>query len=75
MKFEIYHQLGFRFQWNLQSIEEDATGDGVILGPRYMGRETIEALNRKVKKMGIFDPRFFLPDTASVVNLTLLYIW
>lgn len=64
MKFKVYHQLGFRFQWNIQSIEEDATGDGVILAPRYMGREIIEGLKRKLKNQAIFDPQFFLPDTA-----------
>jgi hypothetical protein len=64
MKLEVYHQLGFRFQWNFQSIKEDGTGDGVILAPRYIGREYIEALNRKPKKKAIFDPQFFLPDTA-----------
>ena len=63
MIFEIYHQLGFRFQWNFQSIEEDDTGHGVILAPRYMERDKIETLKNKVKKKALFDPQFFLPDT------------
>jgi hypothetical protein len=64
MKFEIYHQLAFRYQWNIQSLEEDCTGDGLILAPRYMGREYIQGLKRRLKKKAIFDPQFFLPDTA-----------
>lgn len=28
MKFEIYHQLGHRYNWNIESIVQDKIGDG-----------------------------------------------
>ena len=61
MKLEIYHQLGFRHQWNLQSIADDGTGDGIIIGARSLEREKVEALPLAVRKQAIFDPQFFLP--------------
>jgi hypothetical protein len=33
MTFQIYHQLGHNFIWNLDSIRADSSGDGVIIGP------------------------------------------
>lgn len=61
MRLEIYHQLGFRFKWNLQSLEEDSTGDGVIIAPRFMKRDTVESLDDSIRQSAIFDPQFFLP--------------
>jgi hypothetical protein len=61
MKFEIYHQAGFRHQWNLQSIKDDGTGDGIIIGARSLEKNKVEELPLKVRKTVIFDPQFFLP--------------
>jgi len=60
---EIYHQLGYRYKWNLQSLADDATGDGVIIGPRHMKQEVVEKLPASVRAQAIFDPQFFLPGT------------
>lgn len=62
MSFQIYHQLGFRYNWNFDSLAEDNTGDGVILAPRYMDRRKVEDLGEDCKKHAIFDPQFFLPN-------------
>lgn len=60
---EIYHQLGHNFSWNIESLHEDNTGDGLILAPRYMNRKRIEELGTALRGMSIFDPQFFLPNT------------
>jgi hypothetical protein len=65
MSFEIYHQLGFRYPWNLQSIKDDGTGDGVIVAPRSMEREKVEQLDTATRQRAIFDPQFFLPATPK----------
>jgi hypothetical protein len=61
MKLDIYHQAGFRHQWNLQSINEDGTGYGIIIGARSLEKDKVEELPLKVRKKAIFDPQFFLP--------------
>lgn len=60
---KLYHQLGFRYQWNLESLQFDGVGDGVIVGPRYMEKSRVEALPEEVRKSSLFDPQFFLPAT------------
>ena len=62
MNLDVYHQLGYRYQWNLQSLKDDHTGDGVILAPRYMSPEVIRGLNPGIRRNAIFDPQFFLPE-------------
>ncbi|WP_130646598.1 hypothetical protein [Methanofollis fontis] len=57
MRFEIYHQLGFRENWNIQSILEDNTGDGVIISPRSMDQAKVEKLDNNIKEKAIFDPQ------------------
>jgi hypothetical protein len=65
VKFEIYHQLGFRHQWNLQSINDDTAGDGIIIAARSLERSKVEGLPAAVRKQAIFDPQFFLPAVAK----------
>lgn len=61
---EIYHQLGFRYQWNLKSLENDGTGDGVIIGPRYMAKDVVENLPLPLRQKSLFDPQYFVPGAA-----------
>ena len=61
MKTQIYHQLGYRDKWNLQSIKDDNSGDGIIIAPRYMDKTYVEGLDEETKNSAIFDPQFFLP--------------
>lgn len=60
----ILHQLGHRYQWSLSSIETDDTGDGVIIGPRYMSPEKVREIPLDVRTQSLFDPQFFLPHSA-----------
>src|ERR1700749_77828 len=61
---EIYHQLGFQYSWNLASLKDDDTGTGVIFTPKFMGPKDIAKLQLRTISSGIFDPQFFLPNTA-----------
>lgn len=60
---KIYHQVGHNSNWNMESHGDDGAGDGLILAPRYMRREKIEALGITLKNRSYFDPQWFLPDT------------
>ncbi len=62
MKFEIYHQLGHNHIWNLQSIEKDKTGDGIIISPRHMKLNKVEGLSGEIKNSAVFDPQYFCPS-------------
>ncbi len=61
----IYHQLGFRFKWNIDSIQNEFTGDGVIISPRYMSPDDVNKLPVNIKNYSFFDPQFFLPSSAK----------
>ena len=64
MNFEIYHQLGHNYVWNIDSITKDKAGDGIIVGPRNIEREKVEKLPKNLRRRAIFDPQFFLPSVA-----------
>jgi hypothetical protein len=65
MTLEIFHQLGFRYSWNFQSLENDNTGKGVIISPRHMDISFVEGLSNETKQAAIFDPQFFIPGTQK----------
>lgn len=60
----LYHQLGHRFQWSLASIRTDDTGEGVIVGPRYMAPAKVCDIPTSLRRNSLFDPQFFLPNSA-----------
>lgn len=64
MSLEIYHQLGWQYIWNLQSITDDGTGDGVIWCPKFMGPDLVASLPSELVSGAIFDPQFFMPREA-----------
>ncbi|MGA2122506.1 MAG: hypothetical protein ABSG49_10790 [Methanoregula sp.] len=64
MTFEIYHQLGHRDVWSLQSIDEDQTGDGVIISPRSRSMPRVEKLGDSIKRKAIFDPQILNPKVV-----------
>jgi hypothetical protein len=63
MEFQIYHQLGFRHTWNIDSINTNNTGDGIIVSPKHICPEDVEGLNFPANKT-IFDPQFFIPSDS-----------
>ncbi|MEX1143202.1 MAG: hypothetical protein WEC16_00030 [Anaerolineales bacterium] len=65
MSFEIYHQLGFRDSWNLQSIHDDNTADGIIISPRHMDSIKVRELPAEIRETAIFDPQFYIPSVPK----------
>jgi hypothetical protein len=64
VNLEIYHQLGHNYTWNLQSLRQDQTGQGLIFAPRFMSPQDIAEIDTAIVQNSIFDPQFFLPRTA-----------
>lgn len=65
MSIDIFHQLGFRYQWNFQSYNDDNVGNGFILAPSYMDKNEVENLPEAIKRISIFDPQFFSPNVQK----------
>jgi hypothetical protein len=65
VSFELYHQLGHNYSWNLQSIKHDSAGQGVILGPKNIEKTKVEKLPVVLRTGAIFDPQFFAPATPK----------
>lgn len=61
----LLHQLGHRYSWNLESLAQAGTGDGVIVGPRYIERAKVLALPVALRGVSLFDPQFYLPHSAQ----------
>ena len=61
MSFEFYHQVGYNYVWNLDSLKHDNAGDGAILAPRHMEKNKVEKLPVVHRTQAIFDPQFFAP--------------
>jgi hypothetical protein len=62
---EVFHQLGHRFRWSIDSLLEDGTGDGIIAAARYMDPSRIAQLPTDLRVRSIFDPQFFLPGSTQ----------
>ena len=55
-KIQIFHQCGFRFQWNKEIYESKKIGDGFIISPLDMSNETLD--NFDIKE-SFLDPQFY----------------
>jgi hypothetical protein len=62
---KIYHQLGHRYKWNLESYRSEQTGNGVIIAPRYIDITKVRDLPSEVRDSSIFDPQFYLPQSSK----------
>lgn len=60
---KILHQLGFRQNWNFDSLSADESGSGVICAPRYMTPSEIEQMPSELRSSSLFDPQFFIPSS------------
>jgi hypothetical protein len=61
MKFKIFHQLGHNDVWSIQSINQENTGDGIIISPKNRKAKNVEGLGASIKAKAIFDPQMFFP--------------
>src|SRR5947209_630794 len=64
MTLEVYQQIGYRDVWNFDGLITDRAGEGLIFSPRFMGPKDIALVDSRFIRTGIFDPQFFLPNTA-----------
>ena len=55
----IYHQCGFRYKWNKEINEEFSIGDGFILSPLDMSKETLSDIPDDKLSSSFFDPQFY----------------
>ncbi|MDA3886358.1 MAG: hypothetical protein PF638_12255 [Candidatus Delongbacteria bacterium] len=57
---KLFHQTGFRQNWNIQSYEQDNIGDGLIFSPVNFEKEKLIKIKSEIKSKSIFDPQFYL---------------
>jgi hypothetical protein len=60
---QLFHQLGHRSNWSIDSIDVQGTGDGLIIAPRSMEMQKVMALPETVRRKSFFDPQYFLPHS------------
>lgn len=62
---EILHHLGHRWSWNLRSMVDDGSGDGTIIGARYVDMKKALAMSEGIRIASLFDPQFYMPGHAA----------
>ncbi len=65
MTFNIFHQVGHNSNWNIDSVEEDNAGDGLIFSPVHQNKNALEKINKKINQKSFFDPQYYLPDSGK----------
>jgi len=63
---KILHQAGHNTSWNLESFQNENCGDGIIFSPVHYSMERLTKIDSKVKKVSLFDPQFYIPDSQKV---------
>jgi hypothetical protein len=62
----IYHQCGHNFIWNIQSLEDDGTGEGLIISPVNVESERIrDRVPEHLLVRSWMDPQFYLPHDSK----------
>ena len=62
---KIYHQAGHNTIWNVDSINKDKIGDGIIFSPVHYPKNSVESTSKKIKEKSLFDPQFYVPDSQK----------
>ena len=58
---KVYHQTGFRYNWNIDSFTKDNAGDGLIFSPVNIESDKIELkISPSIKMKSLFDPQFYM---------------
>lgn len=66
---KVYHQLGFRYQWNIDCLES-GIGDGLIFSPINIDSEKLLAMPKSLRKVSFLDPQFYLLNKEKSTNIT-----
>ena len=62
----IYHQGGHNFVWNIQSIQEDGVGEGLIISPVNVEADRVaDRIPAAILESSWMDPQFYLPADAK----------
>ena len=59
---KVYHQLGFRENWNFEVFDKMDVGDGFIFSPVNLSQVKLEKLDSKYKVKGFLDPQCYYPE-------------
>jgi len=61
---KVYHQTGFRQNWNIESFEQ-GVGDGLIYSPVNLDADKLLLLDSHLKRTGFIDPQLYLLNEAK----------
>ncbi len=61
----LYHQVGHNSSWNIETLQEDECGDGLILSPVHQSIDVVYQLDEDLKRRSIFDPQYYLPNSQK----------
>src|SRR5687767_7548443 len=62
----IYHQCGHNFVWNIQSVQNDGAGEGLIMSPVNVELERIrDRVPEDILVRSWMDPQFYLPHDSK----------
>ncbi len=61
---KVYHQTGFRYQWNLECYQS-GIGDGIIFSPVNIDADKLLGIDKKLKSAGFLDPQLYLLNEAK----------
>ena len=62
---KIYQQAGHNTNWNIESISADSSDNGIIFSPVHYKKQKVEAVKSEVKRISLFDPQFYVPDSQK----------
>lgn len=62
---KIYHQAGHNTNWNIESINNDNAGEGIIFSPVHYKQDQISRVDDELKTTSLFDPQFYIPDSQK----------
>jgi len=60
----IFHQAGHNSVWNEKAFQKNI-GDGLIISPVHWDFKKVSGLDNKIKKVSLFDPQFYVPDSQK----------
>jgi hypothetical protein len=62
---KIYHQTGHNFNWNVDSVQEDGCGQGLIFSPVHQNPKQVAKVAESLRTNSYFDPQFYLPSSQK----------
>jgi hypothetical protein len=62
---KLFHQCGHNTKWNIDALEEDNAGGGLILSPVHYTADNIRQISQPLRQRSFFDPQFYLPNSQK----------